>query len=127
MSKTKAAKMAIEDFIRSARDALDALQDLAGLFPAFSESEKSPAERVFSEEGGAAERLSAPDASGARMNAELGPTLEEVRTLLAEKARTGFRAEVKALLTAHGAKQLSDITDPVELGMMLTEAEKIGG
>ena len=54
-------------------------------------------------------------------------TLNDVRTLLAEKARTGFRAEVKALLTAHGAKQLSDITDPVELGAMMAEAEKIGG
>ena len=54
-------------------------------------------------------------------------TLEQVRGVLAEKARNGFRAEVKALLTAHGAKQLSDITDPAELGALMKEAEKFGG
>ena len=54
-------------------------------------------------------------------------TLEEVRGVLANKARNGFRAEVKALLTAHGAKQLSDITDPAELGALKKEAEALGG
>ena len=53
-------------------------------------------------------------------------TMEEVRGLLAEKSRNGFRAEVKALLTAHGVEKLSEITDPVELGKLLGEAEQIG-
>ena len=53
-------------------------------------------------------------------------TMEEVRGLLAEKSRSGFRAEVKALLTAHGVEKLSEITDPVELGKLLEEAGKIG-
>ena len=53
-------------------------------------------------------------------------TLEDVRTILAEKSRTGFRAEVKALLTAHGANKLSDITDPDELAKLAKEAEVIG-
>ena len=53
-------------------------------------------------------------------------TLEEVRGLLAEKSRSGFRVEVKALLTAHGVEKLSEITDPAELGRLLREAEKIG-
>ena len=48
----------------------------------------------------------------------LAKTLEEARAVLADKARKGFRSEVKALLTAHGAKQLSDITDPAELGAL---------
>ena len=51
---------------------------------------------------------------------------EEVRAILADKSRSGFRAEVKALLTAHGAKQLSDITDPKELAALVAEAEVIG-
>ena len=51
---------------------------------------------------------------------------EEVRAILADKSRSGFRAEVKALLTAHGAKQLSDITDPEELAALVAEAEVIG-
>ncbi len=53
-------------------------------------------------------------------------TLEDVRTVLAEKSRTGYRAEVKALLTAHGANRLSDITDPKELAKLAKEAEVIG-
>lgn len=53
-------------------------------------------------------------------------TLEEVRGILAEKSRAGYRAEVKAILTAHGAKQLSAITDPEELAAVAAEAEVIG-
>ena len=53
-------------------------------------------------------------------------TYEEVRAILAEKSRTGFRAEVKALLTAHGADKLSAITDPEELAALAKEAEVIG-
>ena len=51
---------------------------------------------------------------------------EDVRAILADKARAGFRAEVKSLLTAHGAKQLSDITDPEVLSAIVAEAEVIG-
>ena len=51
---------------------------------------------------------------------------EEVRAILADKSRSSFRAEVKALLTAHGVKQLSDITDPKELAALVREAEVIG-
>ena len=53
-------------------------------------------------------------------------TLEEVRGRLAEKSRSGFRAEVKALLTAHGVEKLSEITEPAELGTLLEEAGQIG-
>ena len=60
------------------------------------------------------------------MDAQPEATLEEVRGLLAEKSRSGFRAEVKALLTAHGVEKLSEITDPVELGQLLSEAKQIG-
>ena len=53
-------------------------------------------------------------------------TYEEVRAILAEKSRTGFRAEVKALLTAHGVKQLSDVNDPEVYADIVAEAEGIG-
>ena len=53
-------------------------------------------------------------------------TYEEVRAILAEKSRTGFRAEVKALLTAHGVKQLSEITDPEVYAAIVAESEEIG-
>ena len=53
-------------------------------------------------------------------------TYEETRAILAEKSRTGFRAEVKAILTAHGVKQLSDVKDPDEFAAIVAEAEGIG-
>ena len=53
-------------------------------------------------------------------------TYEEVRAILAEKSRTGFRAEVKALLTAHGLKQLSDVTEPEVFAALVAEAKEIG-
>ena len=53
-------------------------------------------------------------------------TYEEVRAILAEKSRTGFRAEVKAILTSHGVTQLSDVKDPQEFAAIVAEAEVDG-
>lgn len=53
-------------------------------------------------------------------------TAEELRPLLAEKARAGYKAEVKKLLAKYGAEKLSDITDAAVLGAMMTEAEGLG-
>ena len=52
-------------------------------------------------------------------------TYEEARAVLAEKSRTGHRAEVKAILTRHGVKQLSDAKDPAILAAIVAEAEAI--
>ena len=53
-------------------------------------------------------------------------TYEEARAILAEKVRAGFRAEVKAILTGHGVKQLSDVEDGHVLDAIVAEAEVIG-
>ena len=53
-------------------------------------------------------------------------TLEQVRPVLADISRKGYRAEVKALLTKYGAGKLSDISDPSMLGRILQEAEELG-
>lgn len=53
-------------------------------------------------------------------------TYEEMRAVLAEKSRAGYKAEVKALLTAHGVDHLSKITDPAERTAVIKEAEVIG-
>ena len=53
-------------------------------------------------------------------------TVEQLRPLLAEKARAGYKAEVKKLLAKYGAEKLSDITDEAVLGAMMEEAERIG-
>lgn len=49
-------------------------------------------------------------------------TLEAVRAVLAEKSRAGHTAEVKALLTKHGAEKLSEV-DPAEYPALLADAE----
>ena len=54
--------------------------------------------------------------------------LEEVRALLAEKSRKGYRAEVKALLTANGLEKLSDAAgQPELLGRLYVAAREMGG
>lgn len=51
--------------------------------------------------------------------------LETVRAVLAEKSRSGYTAEVRALLESHGATRLSEI-DPEEYPMLLKDAEALG-
>lgn len=52
-------------------------------------------------------------------------TIEQVRAVLADKSRHGYTAEVKALLSQHGADKLSDIA-PSEYEALLAEAEALG-
>lgn len=52
-------------------------------------------------------------------------TLPEVRAILAEKSRAGFTAEIKELLTKHGADKLSAI-DASEYPTLVKEVEALG-
>lgn len=52
-------------------------------------------------------------------------TLEDVRAVCADKSRQGFTAEVKAILTKHGAEKLSEV-DPAEYKVLLVEVEVLG-
>ena len=52
-------------------------------------------------------------------------SLEDVRAVMADKSRKGFTAEVKALITKHGANKLSEV-DANEYAALLKEAEGIG-
>ena len=105
----------VQKLVLCGRVMLDAIEALTNLCSEHFASEKSPAEQP-----------SFPDASGKQVDAQQESTLEQVRGLLAEKSRKGFRAEVKALLTAHGVNRLSEISDPAELGKLMAEAERIG-
>ena len=49
-------------------------------------------------------------------------TLEEVRTVLGEKSRAGFTAEIQALLQKYGASKLSGI-DPKHYEALLKDVE----
>lgn len=52
-------------------------------------------------------------------------TLEDVRAVCADKSRKGYTAEVKAILTKHGADKLSEV-DPAEYKALLAEVEVLG-
>ena len=124
MAKVKEAQMAkdelldnIQKFVLCGRAMLDAIEQIAIQSAVFKvqSADEMPAETT-------------PVKQPEPVNTEepKTATMEEVRGLLAEKSRSGFRAEVKALLTAHGVEKLSEITDPAELGRLLGEAEQIG-
>ena len=52
------------------------------------------------------------------------PTLEDVRTILAEISRAGKTAEMKALLGEFGASRLSDV-DPGKYSALLKKAQEV--
>ena len=125
MANMKEAQMAqeelldnIQKFVLCGRAMLDAMEQIAIQSAVFKvqSADEMPAE-------------STPVKQPEPVNTEepKTATMEEVRGLLAEKSRSGFRAEVKALLTAHGVEKLSEITDPAELGKLKVEAEELGG
>jgi len=67
-------------------------------------------------------------AAGTPKQAEPKPkplTLEKVRSVLADKSRNGFTAEIRELLEKHGGGKLSEI-DPKEYEALLAEAEVLG-
>ena len=51
--------------------------------------------------------------------------LEDVRAVCADKSRNGFTAEIKAILTKHGAEKLSEV-DPTEYKVLLAEVTRVG-
>lgn len=111
---TKKDKMVLIDGLKKlSQDVADIAALLEGADAAPAKKQDDPAENT------------APEPEQAVEHAKVY-TYEEVRAILAEKSRTGFRAEVKALLTAHGYKQLSDVTDPQVFAALVAEAEEIG-
>lgn len=66
------------------------------------------------------------DNSTAVENLEKEPTLtlEEVRTVLAEKSRNGFTAEIKELLKKYGASKLSEV-DSKNYEALLKDTEEL--
>ena len=78
------------------------------------------ADRLFSVFGSGEAEETAPEAP-----AEKPPTLEEVRAILAEKARAGFTNEVRELLGRYGADRLS-AADPKHYAAIVKEAEVLG-
>jgi len=93
-----------------------------GLTDLFSgaEEEKPPMKRTVSKKKTADKPQSEP-----QPKEEKALTLEDVRAVCADKSRKGFTAEVKAILTKHGAEKLSEVA-PAEYKALLTEVEVLG-
>ena len=97
----------VEQTIRDLRDAASLLNDTANwLYELFS-----------------ANKVQEHNTDSAETQKQL--TLEEVRAVCAEKSRAGFTAEVKSIVTKHGADKLSAIK-PEEYAAVLAEVEALG-
>ena len=98
----------VEQTIRDLRDAASLLNDTANwLYELFS-----------------ADKVQEHNTDSAETQKQL--TLEEeVRAVCAEKSRAGFTAEVKSIITKHGADKLSAIK-PEEYAAVLAEVEVLG-
>lgn len=66
-----------------------------------------------------------PSAKKKSDSAIVSVTLENVRAVCAEKSRAGFTAEVKSIITKHGADKLSAIK-PEEYAAVLAEVDVLG-
>ena len=97
----------VEQAIRELRDAASLLNDTANwLYELFS-----------------ADKVQEHNTDSAETQKQL--TLEEVRAVCAEKSRAGFTAEVKSIITKHGADKLSAIK-PEKYAAVLAEVEVLG-
>lgn len=67
----------------------------------------------------------AVDKPESQLKAEKVLALETVRAACADKARQGFTAEIKAILTKYGAGKLSEV-DPAKYKTLLNEVEALG-
>lgn len=124
MGKVKLLLDVIGD-LRSLADSLQAVADAVadnGAAEAELTTTKEP-EKAGKAGKAVTKNTAKKDMKAAKQEPEEKPlTLEEVRTVLAEKSRSGHTEEVRALLNKHCADKLSEI-DPAEYAALLAEAE----
>ena len=136
MAMVKDAAMTMSDlvqrgqaFIESGRDTLDLLDELLTLLQEHSLPEGEEAGKVGATAPDVAEteeQVQEVESKAQETNRKT-ITQEEVRAVMVNNSRRGYRAEMKALVAAYGVKNLSDLTDPEKLEAILEEAKTIGG
>ena len=124
--KKKDLSILIDGFRRLSADAAEIADLLSGTETTAKKDEAEPTAEPSQEPAPEAEAPAPAPAVASEETQAKVYTFEEVRGILAEKARAGFREEVKALLTSHGVKQLSEISDPAVLATLVTESEAFG-
>lgn len=119
MGKVSEFAMLVDELKKCGETLVSISEELADMFSG-SEEEKAPAKKVAPKKKAAEEPKSEP-----QLEEEKLLTLEDVRAVCADKSRKGFTAEVKAVLTKHGAGKLSEV-DPAEYKALLAEVEVLG-
>lgn len=119
MSKVSELSMLALELKKCGESLIGISEGLADMFGG-AEEEKQPAKKAAAKKKAAEESKPEP-----QPEKEKPLTLEEVRAVCADKSRKGFTAEVKAILTKHGADKLSEV-DPAEYKALLAEVEVLG-
>ncbi len=117
MSKVSELSMLVDELKKCGETLIGISEGLADMFSG-TEEEKQPAKK-------AAPKKKAAEKPKLEPQEEKPFTLEDVRAVCADKSRKGFTAEVKAILTKHGADKLSEV-DPAEYNALLAEVEVLG-
>ena len=119
MGRVSELSMLVDELKKCGETLIGISEGLADMFGA-AEGEKQPAKKAAPKKKAAEE----PKLES-KPKEEKPLTLEDVRAVCADKSRKGFTAEVKAILTKHGADKLSEV-DPAEYKALLAEVEVLG-
>lgn len=119
MGKTNELSMLVDELQKCGETLIGISEGLADMFSG-AEEEKASAKKATPKKKAAEEPKSEPQSEE-----EKSLTLEDVRAVCADKCRQGFTAEVKAILTKHGADKLSEV-NPAEYEALLAEVEVLG-
>lgn len=98
-------------------DASRSIRSLADVFEAIANIYSAGCTVDVDEKGNAKEEAK-------KLAAEKKVTLEDVRSVLAQKSKAGMTAEVRELIRKYGGTRLSDI-DPAQYKALLKDAEAL--
>lgn len=118
MGKINELSMLARELKKCGETLVSLSEGLADLFSGSAEDEKQPIKKTAAKKKVAEKpKPEAPE--------EKALTLEDVRAVCADKSRSGFTAEVKAILNKHGVEKLSEV-NPEEYKALLAEVEVLG-
>ena len=118
MSKMSELSLVLEELKKCGESLVAISGELAEIFSASEETAEPEKKKAASKKKEAETETKAEPAPAAAKEY----TFIEVRTILADKSRAGHTADVKKILTAHGAAKLSEL-DPKEYAAVVAEAE----
>lgn len=123
MSKMSQLSEQLDELCRCGEALIGIAESLKEMFSGGDEAEPEKAEaKPAAAKSRAKAAKEAEPVKGPEPAKEKPLTLEDVRTILAEKSRAGFTEQVREIIAKHGAKKLSGI-DPAEYAAVIAEVE----